>query len=131
MDRSHGSGFHGLGRHGPGNPEIRHLNLAVPGNNHILGLDIPVYDMLFMGSADSLCNLDGNADCLLALQMPLFLNVILKGNALNQFHDNIVQHILVHDVVNTDNIRMGQAGRCLGLHLKLAYKIFVKSKFFL
>ena len=63
--------------------------------------------------------------------MPLFLNVILKGNALNQFHDNIVQHILVHDVVNTDNIRMGQAGRCLGLHLKLAYKIFVKSKFFL
>ena len=38
-------------------------------------------------------------------------------------------HILVHYIINTYNIGMGQARRRLGLHLKLTYKILVKGKF--
>ena len=88
-----------------------------------------MYDVLFMGCRNALPHLKRDSNGFLALQIALVLYIILKGDALNQLHHNIMVHILIHYIINTYNIGMGQARRRLGLHLELAYKILVKGKF--
>ena len=110
MDRAHCRGVHGLGGHGPGNAEVSHLHLAVPGYNHVLGLDVTVYDVLFMGRRYALSHLECDSDGFLALQIPFILDIIFKSDALNQLHDNIMVYILIHNIIDTDNIGMGQTG---------------------
>ena len=50
------------GRRRAGNAEICHFNFAIFGNDNILGFNIPVYDMLVMGSLKSGHHLDRDAD---------------------------------------------------------------------
>ena len=87
--------------------------------------------MLFMRRRNSLGHLNGNADGFLNLQPPFLLNIAFQGNALDQFHDYVMEFSLIDNVVNTDNVRMGQSGCRLSLHLKLADKIAVIAEFFL
>ena len=75
VDRAHHCGIHGLGGNGPGYAKIRHLHLAVHGDQHVLGLDIPVDDVLFVGSLNALGHLDGNADGLLHIQTSFFCDI--------------------------------------------------------
>ncbi len=77
MDRTHGSRGKGLGRHSPCNAEIRHFHLSVTGNDHVLRLNVPMDNVLLMGSADPLGHLNGNANRLLDLQSSLLRNVCL------------------------------------------------------
>ena len=70
-----------------------------------------MYDVLFMGSRNALSHLKRDSNGFLALQIALVLYIIFKGNALNQLHDNIMVHILIHNIINTYDIGMGQACR--------------------
>ena len=85
--------------------------------------------MLFMGGLDALGHLDGNADGLFPIQTSLFGDVALKGDALHQLHDDKMDIALVHNVVNADDVGMGQTCRRLGLHLEFADKIGIVRKF--
>ena len=78
--------------------------------------------MVLMGGRDALGHLERHADGFLGLHSALFLNVLLEGDPVHQLHHNIVQLPLVHNVVDVDNVGVGQAGRCLGLHLELLHK---------
>ena len=70
-----------------------------------------MYDVLFMGSRNALAHLKGDSNGFLALQIALVLYIILKGDALNQLHDNIMVHILIHNIIDIYNIWVGQARR--------------------
>ena len=48
--RSHGVRRIRIGRDGFGDTEISHLHLALPGNDDILRLDIPMYNLIVMGN---------------------------------------------------------------------------------
>ena len=87
--------------------------------------------MVAVGRSNAGSHLNGNSNGLLVLQTALLVNIILESDTLDQLHDNIVKRILLHYVIDTYNIRMGQAGRGLGLHLKFIDKCLVKGKFFL
>ena len=122
MNRSHSRGTERLSGCGAGNPEIRNLHLSIPRDYDILRLDIPVNDSLLMGGCDPLRHLDGDPDGLLAVETALFQDVILKSDALDQLHNDIMKSSLIHDIIYVYNVRMGQSGRSLGFHLKLAHK---------
>ena len=78
--------------------------------------------MLFMGRFNSLGYLDRNTDGLSGVQTPLFLNIAFQGNSFHQLHDDKVEIPVVHNVVDIYDIGMGQSGRRLGFHFKLADK---------
>ena len=73
--------------------------------------------------------LDGDTYCFLHIQSPLLGNIAFQRNALNQFHHNIMKFSLIHDIINTDNIRVRQTGRRLGFHFELADKALIGAKF--
>ena len=129
MDRADGLGVHGLGGNRPGDSKIRHLHLAVHGNNHILGLNIPVNDMVSMSRLDALGHLEGDTRCLPCFQLSLFLNIAFQGDAVDQLHYNIMKLPFVHYVIHVYNIGVGETGRRLGFHLKLLHKSLVGGKF--
>ena len=131
MNGAHCLGIHRLSGNCSGNAEIRHFYLSVHGNNHILGLNIPMNNMLRMGRLNALSHLNGNADGFPGFQLSLFLNIVLESNSVNQLHDNIVELPFIHYVVDVYNIRVSQPGRRLGLHLEFFYKSLVRGKFFL
>ena len=66
MDRAYRIRSYGLAGNCPCDAEIRHLYLSVSGDNHVLGLNVPMDDMMLMSRRDPLGHLDGNADGLLA-----------------------------------------------------------------
>ena len=131
MHGSHGRGSDSLGGHGPGDPEISHFYLPVPGDQHILGLDIPVNNSCRMGSSNTITHLNGNAYHLFMGQSPFFLYIILQSNPVYQLHNDKVQIFLVHHVEHADNIRMRKPRRGLGLHLEFTDKIGILAEFLL
>ena len=119
----------GLGIRHLGNAEIRDLDLAVTGNNDILRLDITMNDPLLVCGAQSAGNLHGNIQCLADAELSLHLDIILEGDALNQFHYDKVDAVFVTYVIYTDNIRMGQSRRGLCLCPEFAHKIIIRAEF--
>ena len=75
MHGAHGRGSHGLGRYCSCDAKIRHLHLAIFGDDHVLRLNVAVNDVLFMRRRDALRHLNGNADGLLDLQPSLLLDI--------------------------------------------------------
>ena len=131
VDRSHRQRPGRLGGDRPGDAEVRHLHLAVTADDDVLGFDIPVDNVVLMGGGDALGNLKGHADGFLGLHFAFFLNVLLEGDSVHQLHHDIVQLPLVHNVVDVDNVGVGQAGRCLSFHLEFLHKGVVGGKLLL
>ena len=78
MYGSHNIGTDGIGgRGGPRNPKIRHFYFSFFGNNDVLRFDIPMDNMLIMGSLNTCHHLYRNADRLFCGESSLFFNVFL------------------------------------------------------
>ncbi len=133
MYGAHHRGIHGLLGGRPRNTEIRHLHHAIFTDDHILRLDVPVYDAHFMGLFHTVDHLQRDADGLPVIQLALPLNVIFQGNAADQLHHNVMQPLrfVIHHVIGRHNIRMVQLGRRLRLILELPYEVFVLAVLFL
>ena len=63
-------------------------------------------------------NLNRNACCFLDGEFAFFGNIFLKGNSLNQLHNNVINTTVISHVKYIDNVRMSKTGCCLGLLLK-------------
>src|SRR5699024_9050505 len=122
MDRSHYVGADGIGRCSSGNSEICHFYLSVCGNDNILRLYIPVDNAVVMGGLQSHGNLDGDTGGLLNGKLAFLGNIFLKGNTLDQFHDNIVNAVVVAHVKYIYDIRVRQTGSRLGFAAEFPYK---------
>ena len=114
-----------------GNTEIRYFYFAVFGNNDILRFDIPVNNMIIMCCLNAHTHLDGNAYCFLVRQTGLFLNVLFEGNALHQFHYNIVDSVFFPYIIDIYDIGMHQSCCRLGLNTEFGYKISILAEFLL
>ena len=116
MHRAHHARADGLGGcGGAGDAEIRHFHLAVFGYDDVLRFDIPVDNMVVMGSLKPRHHLDGDADGLFRRYPALFLDIIFQRDALYQLHDHVVEPSVLTDIVYVHDIGMHQSCRCLGL----------------
>ena len=119
MDRSHRIGTDGVGGCRAGDPEVRHLHLAVCRDNDILRLHVAVYDPLRVCSRKAHTYLDRDACCLPNGKLSLFRNIILEGDSLDQLHYYIIIARILPHVKNIDDIGVCQTGRSLRLSPEL------------
>ena len=131
MDRSHDIGCDGIGGRDLGNAEIGHLDFAFFGNNDILGLDVPVDDVIPVGRFQSHGDLDGDGDCLLNGQSLPGLDIFFQRDAVHELHDDKINAFFLADIIYIYNIRMHQSRGGLGLHTELGYETGIFRKFLL
>ena len=113
-----------LGRHDPGDTEVRHLGRAIFQNHHIVGLNVPVDDTLIVSVFQCSSDLHGKVERLLPIEVSApALHILLQGDALHQLHDNIVRIALGGDIINTDDIGVIQHGDGLALRMETAAEL--------
>ena len=112
-------------RHHAGNAEVGHLYGAVFQHHHVVGLNITMDDTSAMGVFQRLGDLDGKMQRLLPVENALLLHVLLQGDALDQFHDDIVSHYGGGNVVNRNDIRVTEHSDSLALGMEAAAELFV------
>ena len=125
VHRPHHIGADGVGGRCPGDAEIRQLHLSVHGNDNVLRLYIPVNDVVFVCRLKAQGNLDGDAGGLPHGQFTLPCDIILQGNALYQFHDDIVNAIVLPYVIDIYHIGMSQPRGRLRLLAELRDEILI------
>ena len=128
---THGVRRVGIGRYRLCDSKICHFYFPLTGNNDVLRLDIPVYDLIVVRNLQTGRHLNGNAGSFFYRQPAFFLNISLQGDAFHQLHHNIIDVLLITHIIHIYNIRMSQGGSRLGLLLKLADKISVLYKLIL
>ena len=118
---------HGLVSNHLGNAKIRNLGIHVFIQQDILGLNIAVNNPVAVGMLQCICQAHADFQHCVQAQLVL-LHVLLQGNAVHIFHDDILIAALADNIVNIDNIRMHQPGRRLGLPLELLQKLLVAEE---
>ena len=110
----------------PGDAEVGYLHTAVPQNHNVVGFDVPMDNPPAVGVAQRLCNLRDKVEGFPPIEfIPLFLHVLLQGNAINQLHYNIFQLRGPAYIVHRHDIGVGQHGNRLGLIVEPAAKFRV------
>ncbi len=132
VDRADGLGGHGVlgGAGDAGDAEIGDLHAAVPQDQHVLGLDVPVDDAPAVGVIQSPQDLGDEVDSLPPVQRgPPLAQILLEGHAVDQFHDDVVQPVGAAHVIHGDDIGVGQHGNGLGLIVEPAADVGVAGQF--
>ena len=129
MYRSHNIGADSIGRSRSCNTKICHLDLAVCGNNDILGFYITMNNSVTVSRFQSHRNLNGNTGSLFHRKLSFLGDVLLQRNSLNQFHNNVVNSFIVSYIKYVDNIRMGKSCSCLSFTSELPDKCRILTKF--
>ena len=93
-----------------GNAEIGQLCRAVPQNDNVLRLHVLMDDATRVCVHERAGNLLGEENGLLPRQMALALQILLEGDALDQFHNDIIRAVLAADVEHGNNIVVAQLG---------------------
>ena len=110
----------------PGDPEVSHLDAAVPEDHDVLGLDIPVYDASAVGMGQGLHDLGNEMECLPPIEgRTLRLHILLESNAVDKFHHDIFHVGGTAHVINGHDIGMGQHRHSLGLIVEPAAELSV------
>lgn len=109
----------------PGDAEVGHLDGAVGQQHDILRLDVPMDDPLVVSVLKRPQNLHGEMNGFLPLDIPLLLDILLEGDAVDVFHDNILQPLPKADVIHLDDVGVGQDGYRLGFVFKPAGEFLV------
>ena len=113
-----------------GYTKVSYFYLAFFGNNDILRLNIPVNDMVCMGSFHTLGYLNRYPYSFFKFQFAFSLNKFLKSYAFNKFHDYIMQAFIFSYIIYINYIRMRKSRRRLSLSSELHNKILVGAVFF-
>ena len=93
--------------------KIRQLRHTRIGDQDIVRLDVPMYDLILVCQTERRSDLTRNADRFLVIQPAFFLNILAERLALHQFHDDEMDITLFPHVIDTHDIRVCQSGRCL------------------
>ena len=112
--------------HEPGNTEVRHLHRTILQHHNVMGLDIPMDNTTAVGVFQRLADLDAKMKGLFPVQHTFFLHVLLQGNALDQFHHNIVRDFRSGNIVNRHNIGMAKHRNRLALRMEAAAELFIR-----
>ena len=70
-------------------------------------LDVAVDNALVVCVLQRPQNLHGKVDCFLPAQHLFLVDVVLQGDAVDVFHDDILQPLAEADVIHLDDVGMG------------------------
>lgn len=92
--------------HHLGEPEIRNFDFGVM-DQDILGLHIPVYNLVLLHNFESIHDLPENQQTLLFRQLPvLFLYILVKTPPVTEFKEDIQIVRSLSDIVHFDDMVM-------------------------
>ena len=111
----------------PRDAKVSHLDRTVRDQHDVLRLDVAVHDALIMGVLQRAQNLRHKIDSFPGVDHTLLLDILLQGDALDIFHNDILQSVAVADVKDTDDIRMRQNSNRFGFIFESAAEIFVRQ----
>ena len=97
------------------NAEVGQFCSAVPQDDNVLRLDVLVDNAAGMRMDERPADLLCKEYRFLPGQAALFLQILLEGNALNQFHDDIIRTVFAADIINRHDVVMAEL--CYGLRL--------------
>ena len=124
---------HGAGGDLPGDTEVGQLGLAPVGDDHVLGLYVPMDDPVGVGIGKGVQDLAADADGLLHGQMApgALLNEILQGLALHVLQDNVGHAVVVPHAEGADDVLVGQGQARLGFPFETAQELPIVQVFLL
>ena len=125
VNRTHNRWINSVGRSSSCYTEIGYFNFAFLRNYNILWLNVPVDNVMLMGSINSLCYLDCNAYRFPYAKNTFFFYVFLKRNTFHKFHYNVIYAILFSYIVYINDIGVHKACRSLCLSLEFRYKCLI------
>ena len=65
---------------------------------------------MLVGSLKTHTNLNGYTGRFLNRKLPFFGNIFFECDAFDQFHDNVINTVIISDIIYAYNIRVGQTG---------------------
>ena len=104
--------------HVAGQAEVAHLHLPVVGEHDVAGLDVAVDDAALVRVAEAFGSGPDDAGRLLGRQAFAGGQVLVQGPAVHQFHDDIVGVVIWTNLVDRDDVRVGQFRGAAGLAQK-------------
>ena len=110
---------------GLGNAEVSNLNLAVLLEHDILRLYVAVYNSLAVGMLERAENLHRIDARLLPRKHSFFVEILLKCNAVKEFHNDILHIRVYRNVVYAYEILMRQHCHRFGLVDKTVLRLFI------
>ena len=108
--------------------EISDLDAAVLEDHDIVRLDVTVHDAAAVRVFQRLGDLHGKMQGLAPVEVPLLLQILLEGNALDQLHDDIIRVFRMGDVVHADDVRVRQHGDRLRFRVESAAELLITRK---
>ena len=96
------------------NAEVRDLGRPVLGDHDVMGLYVPVDELMLMRHGERGSHLFGDIRRAVRIERSLFLDDVGKRSALDEFHDDVVDVALFAYVVHVDDIGMHETRRDLG-----------------
>ena len=120
-----------LGGTEPRDPEISDLYAAVLQDHDIVRFDVPMDDPSGMGVLDGLGDLGGKMQRLPPGQRAPLLHILLEGQPVDQFHDDIVRFAGMVHVIDGHDIGVGEHRDGLAFGMEPPPEILVAAEFFL
>ena len=109
----------------PGDAEIHYLDGAIPHQHDVLGLDVPMHHTVLMGMLQGPQNLSDKMDGILPPQLTLVADILIQGDAIDIFHDDILISAGKVHIKHLDDVGVVQHGNDLGLVSEPADKLVV------
>ena len=88
-------------------------------------LDIPVDDAHAVGVLQGFGNLHSEVEGLFPVEYTLLGHVLLQGNTLNQFHNDIIRHHRGRHIVDIHNIGMAEHSNSLAFRMEATAEILI------
>ena len=115
----------GGGVGGPGDAEIRHLDVALHVHQDVLGLDVPVHHVGTVGAVHRRQYLEGDLDRPLGLDAPGLADDFLQGAPPHVLHDDIAGIPVLAHAVDAHDVLVAHLGGGLGLQVKAAHEVLI------
>jgi hypothetical protein len=120
-----GLGHVGLGAR-PGDAEVGHLQVAVLGDEHVLGLHVAVHHVAPVGGAERGEDLLGEVDRLQRGERGAAPDHLLEVRPRQVLHDDVVAAVRLAAVVDRDDVGVVEAGRRRGLAAEALHELGVR-----
>ena len=112
-----------------GNAEVQHLDRAIRFDNDVLRFDITVNDAAAMSFTGRCSQLLHNINRFFGEQSPALLNHFLQRLAGDIFHNDVVMSFILTDIIDFNNIRVGQCCCGLSFPFKTQYGYCIRAQF--
>ena len=105
--------------------KIRDLNLSLTGNDDVLGLNIPVNDVVAVRRLQSHGDLQRDRNRLFVAETASLRDIALERDPVHELHDNIINPFFLADVIDVYDIGMHKTRCSLCLYAEFRDKIRV------